>query len=154
MSKTEGFAAVTDFLPRHEKLSGILPTLNRLLALQAACEQILPAPLASCRVARLDEKKLTLSAPNAAVAARIRQKLPVLRAELEKRGWHIAQIRVRVKLPAAMPAPAPPEGRPPLSPNALSALDALREYLGGQGNNPEMAQVVSRIIRENARGKT
>jgi hypothetical protein len=70
--------AAADFLRDDGKMAGVLPTAARLIALQKSCKQNLPQLFGTCEVLRLEDGLLTVSAPNAAAASRLKQTLPLL----------------------------------------------------------------------------
>ncbi|MEO0316235.1 MAG: hypothetical protein RI928_2691 [Pseudomonadota bacterium] len=79
-------------------MAGLLPTLEKMAALQAAAGRILPGVFTTCRVLQLREGQLHIAVPNAALATRIRQMLPKLQAGLREKGWPIDGIRIKVQM--------------------------------------------------------
>ena len=82
---------------------------------------------------KLEEGTLTLSAPNAAAAARLKHRLPGLQDKLVQAGWRIEGIRVKVQVktqPAATYMPA----KKPLPPQALSSIAELRKNISQSRN--------------------
>lgn len=85
-------------------LDGSQPLARLLERLQAsracfdaACE-LLPGPLrAQLRPGPIDDQGWTLLAANGATAAKLRQMLPMLQAQLRRRGHAVAAIRIRVQ---------------------------------------------------------
>ena len=71
-----------EYLRSDDKLGSLLPTVEQVVQLQAACEQQLPSLFNSCQVMQLREGTLHISAPNAALATRLRQVLPKLQQGL------------------------------------------------------------------------
>ena len=74
-----------EYLRSDDKLGSLLPTVEQVVQLQAACEQQLPSLFNSCQVMQLREGTLHISAPNAALATRLRQVLPKLQQGLRER---------------------------------------------------------------------
>jgi hypothetical protein len=79
-------------------MAALLPALARLTALQNNCVAALPDMFASCAVLRYDSDELVVSAPNAALAAKLKQKLPKLQIALQQLGWKISAIRIKVQV--------------------------------------------------------
>lgn len=125
--------AAADFLRDDGKMAGVLPTAARLIALQKSCKQNLPQLFGTCEVLRLEDGLLTVSAPNAAAASRLKQTLPLLQEKLSASGWQINAIRVKVQV-GRMPERPPAVLQKPLPPQALSALAALNDQLAPSGN--------------------
>lgn len=135
-----------DFLRADDKMSGVLPTAARLIALQKDCKKMLPQLFEACAVMRLEEGRLMLSAPNSAVAARIKQTLPLLQEKLSNAGWQIDAIRVKVQVGRSQKqSPEPVQNS--LSPQALSAFSKLRDQLASSSNQTlkeALGEMVSR----------
>jgi len=144
--------AAADFLRGDAKMAGILPAARRLMALQKECEQTFPEMFKACSALRLEEGQLTVSAPNAASAARFKQKLPFLQDKLNQAGWNINSIRVKVQMtqPGAKPHTMPEKL---LSREALSALSVLSSELSSSTNDPlkkALADMINRHRQEEA----
>lgn len=87
---------------------------------------------------------LTLGAPNAAVAARLKQKLPSLQERLAQSGWGIDAMRVKVQMkPPSIDAPVP--RKKSLSRQAVSSLTELQQQIAGTGNS-ELAEALASMI--------
>lgn len=89
---------VTDFLRLDDAMAGLLPAITRMAALQKSCAAMLPAMFTSCDVVNVEDGRLLLSVPNAALAARLKQQLPKLQEHLSKDGWRIDAIRIKVRV--------------------------------------------------------
>lgn len=88
----------SSFLQGDEVMAGLLPTLEKMAALQADAGRILPGVFTTCRVLQMREGQLHIAVPNAALATRIRQMLPKLQAGLREKGWPIDGIRIKVQM--------------------------------------------------------
>ena len=88
----------SSFLQGDEVMAGLLPTLEKMAALQADAGRILPGVFNACRVLQLREGQLHIAVPNAALATRIRQMLPKLQAGLREKGWAVDGIRIKVQM--------------------------------------------------------
>lgn len=119
--------------------------VDRLLALQghlaAACPRI---PLT---VVSLDEQTLTVSTPNAAWAARLRQMTPTLLAVVHQDCAQVNRIRIvpqRRAEAAARPAVAPRAAVP------ARALGEMAELMSGLEGSP-LKQALANLIRRQRR---
>ena len=113
--------------------ASLLATAARLLEMQQHLRTALPAPLnASCQIIRWQDDILTVSVPTAAHSAKLRQVVPRLAGALQKHGWQVNEIRVRVQampmLPQA-PGRTPPEHRPVITENGVEAFARLAHEL-------------------------
>ncbi|MGZ3253057.1 MAG: hypothetical protein ACXU7D_01990 [Burkholderiaceae bacterium] len=97
-STTRSAKGVADFLRTHDKMSALLPTVTRMAALQKDCAASLPAMFNACTVLLFESDQLTLSTPNAAIAAKLKQQLPKLQGHLLKCGWQVSAIRLKVQV--------------------------------------------------------
>lgn len=109
----------------------------------------LPAPLGqSCRVLRYEDGQLTLGVPAAAHSAKLRQLAPRLAAALEKQGWQINGIAVRVQATltrleeteSSYPAPRAPVRQ--MSERGIQAFAELRRQLA----EGPLADAVQRLL--------
>ncbi|RZS76943.1 DciA family protein [Pigmentiphaga kullae] len=92
------YTATLACLGRDGKGASLLGTARRLLDLQRQVCAALPAPLGpACHVLRFEDGQLTLGVPAAAHSAKLRQLAPRLVAALEKQGWQVNGIAVRVQ---------------------------------------------------------
>jgi hypothetical protein len=98
---------------------------DRLAELQTLLD--LCAPVKGLRVKSLDQAVLSISAPNASIAAKFRQFEPSVLRSITERGWQVNRIRVRPQLD-------PDEGRrreparlekPTVPPAGLKAMEQL-----------------------------
>lgn len=98
---------------------------RRLLAIQRDLDAL--APSLRLRILAWRGDELWVDAPNAAMAARLRQTEPSLREGLLGKGWQVSRIRYRSQPGQAV---APPAAEPRRIPSAgLEALAALRDTI-------------------------
>ena len=97
-ASTRSAQGATDYLRANDKMASLLPTVARMIALQKDCAAILPEMFNACAVLQFDSDQLTLSTPNAALAAKLKQKLPKLQDALSQRGWQVSAIRLKVQV--------------------------------------------------------
>lgn len=139
-------ASVTDFLKQHDSMSGMLPNAERIVTLQKNCEQILPEYFSACKVLQLNDEKLTISVPNQATAARLRQKLAFLQTGLEKSGWPVKTVRVKVK-PREKSHVVAATQKEPLSQQAVEELAKLEEQLTKSGTDPVLMNALQTMMK-------
>lgn len=144
--------AALSCLGRDGKGSSLLGTARRLIELERQVCNALPSPLgSSCRVLRFEDGKLTLGVPAATHSAKLRQLAPRLVAALEKQGWQVNGIAVRVqatltRLPEPDAAPGAVRRDPPpqLSDGARKAMADLHAQLRAG----PLADAVARLMKE------
>ncbi|HYD80850.1 MAG TPA: DciA family protein [Paucimonas sp.] len=140
-----------DFLRSHDKMSVILPTLKRLAAIRKDCSALLPALFETCSVLHLAEGQLTLAAPNAALATRLKQQLPKLQDGLLQRGWQVNAIRIKVQV--SQPAEKPPTFRQrSLSKQALASFSSLADALEDTPRNQALKMAIAAMVKARQAG--
>lgn len=136
----------TDFLRRNDRLAALLPTATRMASLQKEVRMILPPMYANCEALSVQEGVLTLAVPSSAVAAKLKQQAPKLQAALQKKGWQVDSVRIKIQVGRALPAE--PEGLKPssleLPPTAVQAFEELGDALP---ESPQNAQLIAAIRR-------
>ncbi|MES2323121.1 MAG: DciA family protein [Pseudomonadota bacterium] len=93
----------TDFLKRNDKMAALLPTAMRMASLQTDCAKSLPPMFAQCDVLSFQDAQLVLATPTSAVAAKLKQQIPKLIAALQKRGWQVVDIKLKVQVTRSIP---------------------------------------------------
>ncbi len=139
----------TDFLHTHDAMATLLPTVKRLIALQADCNAVLPAMFHDCTVQQFDAGIVVFSMPNAALAAKLKQQLPKLQQALMKSGWQVETIRLKIQMRPSFATPASPPSKnlvlPKLAITALSALsDGLEKSTRNEALKAALLNMVSR----------
>jgi hypothetical protein len=104
MAKSTKGAA--DFLRSNSTMAALLPALARMGTLQQSVAASLPAMFAACQILQFEAGVLVMSAPNAALAARLKQQTPRLQDRLLKDGWQVNSIRIKVQVGKTAPAAA------------------------------------------------
>jgi hypothetical protein len=127
-------------------MAAVLPAAARLASLQQDCRRNLPVALQGCRVLKLEDGALTVSAPNAAAAARLKQTLPSLQEKLNQSGWSIESMRVKVQMTATHEKPATPVKKP-LPSQALASLAELHQHIAQSGNQELTAALATMLKR-------
>jgi len=114
----------TDFLRRDDKMAALLPAIQRMAALQKDCATALPAMFKYCEILAFEDGQLTLSLPNASLAAKLKQQVPKLQETLARRGWQVAGVKLKVQM--TKPAEIKEQMRSlSLNEAALAAFDQL-----------------------------
>lgn len=146
----------TDYLRADDKMASLLPTVARMIALQKDCAAILPEMFNACSVLQFDSDQLTLSIPNAALAAKLKQKLPKLQDSLKQHGWQVSAIRLKVQVGNNLSKPLPPK-QLSLPTQAVSALATLNTVLEDSPRNAALRAAIDMLIsrhRATKQGKT
>ena len=123
-------SALHQYIDHSNELMPLAVHAQRLQHLQALYQQVVPSPLnLSSRVANLKLETLIVHADNAAVAAKLKQLEPRLRAEITRHGYPL--LAVVFKVQPRRPEPPPPPGVPhePLSDVTCSALADTAAHL-------------------------
>jgi hypothetical protein len=118
----------TEFLRSNDRLAALLPAAMRMGRLQEDCKAILPAMFEHCDVLAFSDGALTLAVPSSALAARLKQQVLRLQANLQGRGWQVDSIKFKVQVTRAL-APEPPKKSLELPPRAVQAFEELGESL-------------------------
>ena len=152
-------ARVTDPRPALDyiRASSLFELAQRMMALEQDLEQIQPS--LKLKPVKLDKQVLIVTAPSAAVGARLRQFEPSLLAGLRARGWLVNRLRFRAQMAAAGLAAqaaartaAPPRVKPAIGRHSLAALEKLhRETVAREGENAPLARALAAFI-ERQRG--
>jgi hypothetical protein len=136
-----------DFLRTHEKMAALFPSVARMAELQKDCAALLPAVFNSCTVVQFESGCLVFSVPNAAISAKLKQKLPNLQETLQKRGWQVSSIRLKVQVEPSYAKPQHPVSRDKHIPQkALSALSVLESQLDTSSRNAGLKTALRALI--------
>jgi hypothetical protein len=134
---------------RHDgRTAGLLATARAHMDLEQHLRAALPAALqTSCHVLNFEEGQLTIGVPAAAHSAKLRQLAPRIAASLEKRGWQVNGIAVRVQASLSRPlggVVAPnPVGRPnQINASGIEAFEALQNSV----EDGPLARAIARLV--------
>jgi hypothetical protein len=128
-----------------QQLAHLWPAISHIAACQKACHAVLPQLFLYCQVLRLDSNQLILSAPNSALASKLKQQLPKLQAHLEKTGWQVNAIRIKVQVkPVVQIDPLKPIRQLPAT--ALNAFEHLEKNLTRAKHNHDLLEAVRNLI--------
>jgi hypothetical protein len=148
---TRATLGVTDFLQKHDKLGTLLPTLERLGALEKACATALPAIFDTCSVLNLEAGQLALAAPNAALASKLKQQLPKLQNFLQQHGWQVNAIRIKVQV-GKIHEKSITSKQIALSNRALTAFAALENSLEPSNRNASLKAALQAMLNRHREG--
>ena len=117
------------FFQSNDALAHLQEHASRLIRLQRAYEEFVPAPLArSSWIANLKAGVVVIHAANGAVAAKLNQLSPRFVDEFLKRGVDLTGIEVRLQVTRFRPTAPVPRPRP-VTPAARQALARLESKL-------------------------
>lgn len=144
MAKSTKEASV--FLRSNTTMAALLPALSRMATLQKAVAAGLPAMFTACEILNFEAGVLTMSAPNAALAARLKQQLPKLQDRLQKDGWQVNSIRIKVQV-GKIAAPPAPKRVVELTDNALTSFAELSSSLSTDPRSQGLKDAIDAMIR-------
>jgi hypothetical protein len=140
----------TDFLRRNDRMASLLPAATRMASLQKDVKVILPPMYAGCDVMSLQEGVLTLAVPSSAVAAKLKQQAPKLQATLQKKGWQIDSVKIKIQVGRALP-PQQEMLKPSsleLPPTAVQAFEELGDALPESPQNAPLIAAIKRLAEK------
>jgi hypothetical protein len=133
-------------------MAALLPAVTRMAALQKDCAALLPDMFASCEVLQFESGLLAFSIPNAALAAKLKQKLPKLQEALQQRGWQVNAIRLKVQVRQPLEKRLPTK-QIVLSERAVSALANLGASLEDSPRNAALKTALDVLVKRQRSGK-
>jgi hypothetical protein len=84
------------------------------------------------------------------VAAKLKQQVPKLQAALQKKGWQVESVKIKIQVGRALPAE--PEGLKPsslkLPPTAVQAFEELGEALPASPQNAPLIAAIKRLAEK------
>ena len=141
-----GAISAVESLRADEKMAALMPTVLRMAAIQKDCETLLPGMFEHCAVIRLDDDRLILSAPNAAMLARLKQNLPQLQQGLNATGWQVSAIQLKVQ-PKKNTVESKRSEKMSLPKPAIEAFAALENAIEKTPHNEALRQAVAALVR-------
>jgi Dna[CI] antecedent, DciA len=139
----------TDFLRRNDRLAALLPAATRMASLQKEVRLILPPMYANCEALSVQEGVLTLAVPSSAVAAKLKQQAPKLQAALQKKGWQVESVRIKIQVGRALPAEQETRRSSlELPPTAVQAFEELGESLPESPQNAPLIAAIRRLAEK------
>lgn len=142
--------ATMNWLRQDSRGASLMSTATQLMALQSQVDAVLPEALrGACRVLRFQDNNLTLGVPAASHSAKLRQLAPRIVAGLEKQGWQVNGIAVRVQASLTRPVEAlmaehalPRQPAQPLGNQGIAAFEELQGHL----REGPLANAVARLL--------
>lgn len=131
----------TDFLRKNDRMASLMPAAMRMASLQRDCANALPPMFAQCDVMAFEQGQLLLAAPSSAVAARLKQQLPKLQADLLKRGWQVDAIKLKVQVTRAA-GPVVEIRKLSMPDTAVSAFEELGDALEATPQNEKLIAAI------------
>lgn len=127
------------------ELAHLWPAITNIGALQKACSTALPQLFLYCSVLHLEKDQLILAAPNTALASKLKQQLPTLQMALQKAGWQINAIRIKVQTGQTLFA-EPVTKEIHLSDNALRSFATLEKNLAQSRHNDDLLDALRTLL--------
>ena len=131
----------TAFLRKNDKMAALLPAAMRMASLQSDCARALPPMFGTCDVLSFEDARLVLATPSSAVAAKLKQQLPKLQATLQKRGWQVEDIKLKVQVTRSI-APVVHTRQLVLPVSAKSAFEELGDALPATEQNATLIAAI------------
>ncbi|MGZ8293520.1 MAG: DciA family protein [Telluria sp.] len=140
-TKTWKTFEATDFLRKNERMASLMPAAMRMGSLQKDCADALPPMFSNCDVLSFEQGQLVLATPTSSVAAKLKQQLPKLQAALQKRGWQVDAIKLKVQVTRSAP-PAVEIRKLSMPDTAVSAFEELGETLEATPQNEKLIAAI------------
>lgn len=131
----------TDFLRKNDRMASLMPAAMRMARLQKDCADALPPMFAQCDVMAFEQGQLLLATPTSAVAARLKQQLPKLQADLQKRGWQVDAIKLKVQVTRAA-GPVVEIRKLSMPDTAVTAFEELGDALEATPQNEKLIAAI------------
>jgi len=133
------------WLGHDSQSANVLATAQMHLNMRNALVTTLPANMRSAfEVIKLDSQVLTLMVSSAAFAAKFRQLAPRVTAHMQKEGWNIVEIKLKVQGGLGLPEVVkPPREARILDQTDLKAFEDLRSGL----RPGPLADAVSKLLK-------
>lgn len=144
---SRGTTSVMDSLRAHEELAALMPTVTRLTALQKDCSAFLPEIFGACTVLRFDSGQLVLSAPNAAIASRLKQTIPKLQEHLCRVGWQVNVINSKVQ-PDRVSVSQNRRQKAGLPQQAIAAFSVLQDSMKKTPQNEALNLAITALLKK------
>jgi chromosomal replication initiation ATPase DnaA len=96
-------------------------------------------------VLQLASEQLVVATPNAALATKLKQQLPKLIEALQKRGWQITAIRIKVQV-SQQRQPVTVSKQCQFSDSALSAFSSLEQSLAKSSHNDDLCLALRSLL--------
>lgn len=138
--------SAVDSLCAHNAMAALMPAVLRMTAIQKDCATALSGMFSRCSVLRFDSGQLVLSAPNAAMIARLKQQMPKLQDALCSSGWQVSAIQLKVQ-PVKSLEKSMRLDKPELPERAVVALAALEQSLEKSPRNEALRAAIGAMVQ-------
>lgn len=128
------------------EIAHLWPAIGNINRLQKQCIQLLPQLFKFCQVLHLDNEQLVISVPSAAMATKLKQQLPKLQDGLQKIGWQISAIRIKVQV-SPVTLEKVTEKQNHFSQQALNAFASLEKNLTQSHANQDLVDAVKNLLK-------
>lgn len=137
----------SDFLSANARIASLIPAAMRMGRLQSDCAEALPPIFSNCDVLSFEGTRLVLAVPTSAVAARLKQQLPKLQESLQRKGWLVEQIKLKVQVTRALP-PVVHTRQLDFPPSAVQAFQELGEALPDTKQNARLIAAIKSLANK------
>tara|TARA_S200000501_G_C20849934_1_gene755248 strand:+ start:560 stop:1030 length:471 start_codon:yes stop_codon:yes gene_type:complete len=137
---------ISDYLKSNDKLKLIINKAYKINNLQKNCEKSIPFFLKNCEILQLTEKKLIISVPNASIASRLRQLIPKLKSDLQKKGNEIEEIFLKIKIKTKL-SEINKKINNKLSPNSINYFKDLEKTIEENSENYNLLNAINNLIK-------
>lgn len=144
-SKTKHQSTEVNTLIRSE-IAHLWPAITNITALQKECAIVLPQLFLYCQVQKLEADQLILVAPNNALASKLKQQLPKLQLALQKAGWQINLIRIKVQVNQTLSA-KPAEKQCYFPHSAVNAFSILEKNLSASKTDEGLLDALRTLLK-------
>lgn len=141
---------VVDYLKSHDRLSGLLPTVTRLVALQRDCSALLPSMFDTCTIMQFEDGQLIIGTPSSAIASKLKHQLRKLQEGLLQRGWEVNAMRIKVQVGNGLEKSVTSK-RLSLSDQAVSAFENLHQSLESTPRNADLLAALTSLLQRHHR---
>ncbi len=127
------------------EIAHLWPTITTNTALQKECAAVLPQLFTYCQVLQLESEQLIIAAPSAAFASKLKQQLPKLQVALQKGGWKIQSIRIKVQTHQILPTQSASK-QCHFSDSARLAFSTLEKNLTPSKHNNDLLMALRTLL--------
>lgn len=138
--------AAIEYLGSQKRTVDVVRIARQLMEIRNDCNHLLPGWFVNCRITNLKNGTLSISVPNQALAARLRQRIPFLQNQLSMKGWSIDTIRVKVLItpPEVTEKPVPKKTLPPKARESFSEL--YEHFKQDEHSHSQLCEALRRLI--------
>ena len=139
----------TDFLRRNDRLASLLPAATRMANLQKEVRLILPPMYGNCEALSIQDGVLVLAVPSSAVAAKLKQQVPKLQSALQKKGWQVDSVKIKIQVGRSLPAEQETKRSSlEIPPKGVQAFEELGDALPASPQNAQLIAAIKRLAEK------